>query len=129
MQNKPEIVLSAADVAKIEDYIEKMANVSSQVENLEDELARANIVKHSELPTDVIAMGSQVSFRIIEVGKEFTKTLCYPHELTEYADGISIFAPVGSALIGLTKGQTIEWPLNGTVRSVEIIAVNQAQPK
>ncbi|MDT7526528.1 nucleoside diphosphate kinase regulator [Pseudidiomarina sp. GXY010] len=126
MQNKPDIILSAADVATIERYIEKMPHANEQVLALENELARAKVVKHQDLPSDVIAMGSRVTFRIAELNKEFSKTLCYPEQLANHEDGISIFAPVGSALIGLRVGQSIDWPLNGSVRHVEIIAVSPA---
>ncbi|MFD2023803.1 GreA/GreB family elongation factor [Pseudocitrobacter faecalis] len=40
------------------------------------------------------------------------KNLVYPNEVKSN-DDISIFAPVGSALLGLAAGQTLTWPMPG----------------
>ena len=53
-------------------------------------------------------MNSRVRFRLLESGKEFEKTLVYPADLAKTEDAISIFAPIGSALIGVRVGETIE---------------------
>tara|TARA_R110002167_G_scaffold336524_1_gene543911 strand:+ start:344 stop:538 length:195 start_codon:yes stop_codon:yes gene_type:complete len=40
-------------------------------------------------------------------------TLAYPKDLDSSGKKISILAPVGSALLGLSKGDQIEWPKPG----------------
>lgn len=121
--SQPDILLSSADVNKIEMWIEKSNLKREVVDALETELARAVIVKHAELPADRVAMGARVTFRLQEAQQTFSKTLCFPDELDKHSDGISIFAPVGSALIGLKVGQSIEWPGQRGVQHVEIIDV------
>lgn len=65
-----------------------------------------------------------VRFAIILGGKEFELTLCYPNEIDGNANKVSILAPVGSAILGLTVGQEIEWPApGGATVKVRIIAV------
>lgn len=123
MSTQPDIILSSYDVNGIESLIEKLKLPANIVDALETELARASIVKRLELPADRVAMGSKVTFKITELDKTFSKTLCYPQDLASYEDGISIFAPVGSALIGLAVGQSIEWPGQRGVQHVEIIDV------
>lgn len=127
MSTQPEIILSSYDVNGIERLIEKSKLPAEIIDALETELARATIVKHAELPSDRVAMGSRVTFKIIELDKTFSKTLCYPQDLTSHEDGISIFAPVGSALIGLAVGQSIEWPGQRGVQHVEIIDVQHQE--
>lgn len=121
--SQPDILLSSADVNRIEMWIEKSNLKREVVDALETELARAVIVKHAELPADRVAMGARVTFRLQEAQQTFSKTLCFPDELAQHSDGISIFAPVGSALIGLKVGQSIEWPGQRGVQHVEIIDV------
>lgn len=123
MSTQPEIILSSYDINGIERLIEKSKLPAEIVDALETELARATIVKHAELPSDRVAMGSRVTFKIIELDKTFSKTLCYPQDLPAHEDGLSIFAPVGSALIGLAVGQSIEWPGQRGMQHVEIIDV------
>src|SRR5690554_6871982 len=103
--------MSELDVLRIEKLIEKTPGLSKQVAHLESELARAKLVKPQEIPADIVTMNSRVRFRITESGKEFEKTLVYPADLAKTEDAISIFAPIGSALIGVRVGETIEWPM------------------
>jgi len=45
--------------------------------------------------------------------KHYTLTLVYPKDADADAGRISVLAPVGSALLGLRVGQTIDWPGQG----------------
>lgn len=120
---QPELIMSELDVLRIESLIEKTPALGKQVAHLESELARATVVKPQEIPADVVTMNSRVRFRLIESGKEFEKTLVYPADLAKTEDAISIFAPVGSALIGVRVGETIEWPMQSGLAHVEVIEI------
>lgn len=91
---------------------------------LEEELERANIVSDEELPTDVVSMNSTVKFLDLETEKESIVQLVFPQDANMVENKISILTPVGSALIGLRAGQTINWPFpNGKVKQLKVIAV------
>ena len=47
---------------------------------------------------------------MVETGKEFCLTLVYPRDMDGSADKLAIFAPVGSALLGLSVGDELAWP-------------------
>ncbi|MCY1496523.1 Regulator of nucleoside diphosphate kinase [compost metagenome] len=65
-----------------------------------------------EVPAGVVTMNSRVHCRDDNSGKEYHLTLVYPeHAGTEGT--VSILAPVGSALLGLSVGQHIDWPAPG----------------
>ena len=80
---------------------------------LEAELGRATIVEPKDMPSTVVTMNSTVNFIVESTKEEFTKTLVYPKNADASADKISILAPVGSALLGLSQGDEIEWPKPG----------------
>lgn len=120
---QPELIMSELDVLRIEKLIEKTPGLSKQVAHLESELARAKLVKPQEVPADIVTMNSRVRFRITESGKEFEKTLVYPADLAKTEDAISIFAPIGSALIGVRVGETIEWPMQTGAAHVEVVEI------
>ena len=42
-------------------------------------------------------------------GERHTLTLVYPHESNVDTGHVSVLAPVGSALLGLSIGQSIDW--------------------
>ncbi|WP_351012033.1 GreA/GreB family elongation factor, partial [Shewanella sp. S1-58-MNA-CIBAN-0166] len=73
----------------------------------------ANIVEPHEVPSTVVTMNSTVNFVVESTGEEFTLTLVYPKNIDSSGNKISILAPVGSALLGLSQGDQIEWPKPG----------------
>jgi regulator of nucleoside diphosphate kinase len=58
-------------------------------------------------------MNSKVRFEVESSREEFCLTLVYPKDTDASGEKISIFAPVGSALLGLRQGDQIEWPKPG----------------
>ncbi|MCK8096523.1 MULTISPECIES: GreA/GreB family elongation factor [Pseudoalteromonas] len=123
MENKPEIFISLTDLAEIENQLESKKLPIEIANALEDEIVRATILPNKEMPNDVVALGSKAVFKVIETNRSFTKTLCLPKDINKYEDGISIFAPIGSAIIGLSTGQKIQWKVQGVMQTVEVIEV------
>jgi len=111
---RPEITVSTADLDRLEGLLgELRAGAPEIADGLRSELDRARIVEPDEVPKDVVTMNSTVRFVDEESGKEFERTLCYPGEATGGVDKVSILAPLGSALLGLSVGQRIDWPVPG----------------
>ncbi len=121
----PPITISSLDLERLYTLLDKLpASHYANAIALENELIRANVLEPYEMPPDVVTMRSVVRFAIIPGGKEFELTLCYPNEIDDNANKVSILAPVGSAILGLTVGQEIEWPApGGATVKVRIIAV------
>ncbi len=114
VNKKPKIIISSLDAGRLDALLDALpAGSFPGKEDLEAELARAEIVEPSQIPASVITMNSTVRFRVESSSQEFTLTLVYPKDMDASSDKISILAPVGSALIGLTVGDTIEWPKPG----------------
>lgn len=114
MDTRPHIVISSLDAERLEALLDSLPQDSFPgKEELESELARAEIVEPNEVPSTVITMNSTVRFRVESSSQEFTLTLVYPQDMDSSSDKISILAPVGSALIGLSVGDSIEWPKPG----------------
>ncbi len=111
---KPTIVVSSLDLQRIESLLKSLPDQDFPGrDDLEAELARADIVDPAKMPPDVVTMNSTVKFRIESSSKEFHLTLVYPSDVDTSGGTISILAPVGSALLGLSRGDVIEWPKPG----------------
>ena len=126
LNTKPEIIISSLDADRLYALMELLpANSFAGEKELEAELGRANIVEPHEVPATVVTMNSTVNFVVESTGEEFTLTLVYPKNIDSSGDKISILAPVGSALLGLSQGDQIEWPKPGgglvTVTIKEVI--------
>jgi regulator of nucleoside diphosphate kinase len=114
MTAKPNIVLSSLDADRLTRLLESISDQTFPGrEDLEAELARARVVDPKEVPPTVVTMNSTVRFRIQSSSQEFFLTLVYPKDVDPKGGTISVLAPVGSALLGLSKGDEIEWPKPG----------------
>ena len=126
MSRKPHLILSSLDVDRLEAMLENMPpSAFPGKADLEAEIARADIVEPGDIPPDVVTMNSTVTFDIAESGKQFQLTLVYPKDLDDGTEKVSVYAPVGSALLGLSVGDELAWPGPGgkamTVRVKEIL--------
>lgn len=122
MNKKPKLIISSLDADRLYDLMESLpAGSFAGEKELEAELGRATIVEPKDIPSTVVTMNSTVNFIVESTQEEFTLTLVYPKNIDDSGDKISIFAPVGSALLGLSQGDEIEWPKpNGGIIKVKI---------
>ncbi|EGQ7876781.1 TPA: nucleoside diphosphate kinase regulator [Vibrio parahaemolyticus] len=123
MPENNSIYISSLDMNRITALLDKMPNIAAELVELEAELDRATVLEPEEMPSNVVTMNSTVEFKFAGEERTMTKTLVYPSELKS-SDDISIFAPVGSALIGLSVGQKLDWPMpNKQVKTIEIVDI------
>ena len=114
MENQAPITLSRLDVERIESLLENPAlHDLPAAERLRAEFDRAEIVEPRDMPDDVVSMNSSADCVDQSSGKHHTLTLVYPKDADADAGRISVLAPVGSALLGLRVGQSIDWPGHG----------------
>ncbi len=114
MNIRPKIVVSSLDAERLEKLLDTLPKGAFPGKNeLEGELARADVVEPKEIPPTVVTMNSTVRFRVASSAEEFSLTLVYPKDADGSSQKISILAPVGSALLGLSQGDEIEWPKPG----------------
>jgi regulator of nucleoside diphosphate kinase len=109
MADLPQIYLTQNDLDRLLQLVE--AQPGKQFEKLEGELVRAKVVPRDKIPKDVVTMNSRVIFENETTGERREVTLVYPGNADIDAGRISILVPVGTALLGLRVGQSIDWEL------------------
>lgn len=120
MNTQPQILVSALDLERLEQLLDKPENQGFPgSEALRQELNRAEVIEPNQIPPTVVTMNSRVRFQTTPDKPEFELTLVYPRDANGDADRVSVLAPVGSALLGLSVGQSIEWPIPGG-RSIQV---------
>jgi len=106
----PSIVLSKRDAARLDAMLESPQwQKAPTADSLLTELARAEVVDDADMPADVVGMHSRVECVDESSGASHVLTLVYPQEADADAGKVSILAPVGAALLGLSVGQSIDW--------------------
>ena len=114
MTSLPHIIVSRLDLARLQALLRSSsADAQPQLDSLRVELDRAEVVEDDAMPPTVATMGSTIRFVIEPMGKQFELTLSYPEDVRGDPRRISVLAPVGSALLGLSVGQTIDWQAPG----------------
>lgn len=104
----PSLCITQDDLERLSHLLEGQ---SGRFARLEGELARATVVPRGEIPRDVVTMNSRVVFENETTGERRELTLVYPRDADIDAGKISVLVPVGTALLGLRVGQSIDWEL------------------
>jgi len=111
MDSLPQIYLTQNDMDQLLKLVE--AQPGKRFDKLESELVRANVVSREKIPRDVVTMNSRVVFENETTRERREITLVYPGRADINAGRVSVLVPVGTALLGLCVGQSIDWELPG----------------
>ncbi|ADJ28588.1 nucleoside diphosphate kinase regulator [Nitrosococcus watsonii] len=88
---------------------------------LAEELDRATVIPRERVPDRVVTMHSRLIYLDENTGERREVELVYPEEANMRAGKISVLAPVGSALLGLSVGESIDWKFpSGEVRRLSV---------
>ena len=119
---EPRIVVTSSDMERLRTLIDTTAG--DKADALDAELTRAVVVEPTEVPPDVVTMNSRVVYRDEESNETREVTLSYPKDASLEQGRVSVLAPVGAALLGLSVGQEIEWLVpGGRHKRLRILAV------
>lgn len=112
--------ISFGDISENAEYDEaknEQAKVEERILKLENMLRKAKIIKEEDIEADVVTVGSIVKVMDYDFDEEMEYTIVGSAEADPYDNKISNESPVGSALIGMKKGDDIEVSVpDGTAR-------------
>ena len=91
---------------------------------LAHELARAALVPPAEIRAQTMTMRSVARFRLNDTGAVCEAMLVYPGEASLSDGKLSVLAPVGTALLGLSQGQVMPYvTADGSVKTLTLLDV------
>lgn len=110
------IILKKQDYDLLVKYIfsrlTPLSNDNRNAEQLYEELKNAVIVEgDGHIPEDVIRLNSLVEVEEKQTGRQLTFRIVLPSEANLAKQRLSVFAPLGIALMGYRKGQWVNWEL------------------
>ena len=118
-RNDESLPNSADLIVSVDDYVRLRALVADHA--LAEELELAIVVPSDRIPKDVVTMNSRLIYVDENTGQTREVELVYPNEADPVAGRISVLAPVGCALLGLSAGQSIDWNLpSGQVHRLRV---------
>jgi regulator of nucleoside diphosphate kinase len=125
--NDDNIIMTAADHAELSSVVALTGKVSSRMKFemrlLENELKRAQIVEAEDLPRDVITMNSRFELVDLETKERMQFTLVLPRDANIDEGKISVFAPLGTAMLGYRVGDELQWHVPHGIRLLKVVDV------
>jgi len=107
---------------------EKQSFIEGRLAELEDKLARADIIDVSKLGGSSVKFGATVSIIDVETEKESTYKIVGEDEADVSLGMVSITSPIARALIGKEEGDEAEVAAPGGARAYEISSVTYKWP-
>ena len=116
-----DITITDFDLRRLLPVIDQHDSAASEA--LETELHRANVVAQRAVPPDVVTMNSQVVYEDVATFEKRTVHVVYPKDADARRGLISVLAPIGTALLGLRVGQSIEWQVPMGTKRIRVLEV------
>jgi transcription elongation factor GreA len=102
---------------------EKQGMVEARINEIEDKLARAEVIDPSSFTGDKVRFGAFVTVEEVETGKVLDYRIVGPDEAVLEKGTISVTSPVARALIGREPGDEVTVNAPGGKKSYEITKV------
>jgi transcription elongation factor GreA len=102
---------------------ERQGLIEARISQLEDKLARAEIIDPSQYSGDTVRFGARVTLEDVETGRVVEYRIVGPDEADLEKGTISVTSPVARALIGREVGDEVTVTVPGGKRRYEITKV------
>ena len=122
------VALGFGDLSENSEYDEaKNAQAANEtkIAELENKLRYAKIIDESEIDTKTVQVGNTVKVLDIEFDEEVSYTIVGSTEVNLAENKISNESPIGKALIGAKKNQTVEVQAPAGVMKYKILAITK----
>lgn len=108
---KIKVALSFGDLSENSEYDEaksEQGKLESRINEIEAILQNYKLIDESELSSDIVNRASRIVIRDMELKEDFTYQIVGPQQADPIKGRISDESPVGKALLGHKKGDTVE---------------------
>lgn len=105
---------------------EKQSHIEGRILDIEDQLARADVIDTSKLSGERVKFGAYVTLFDIDTDREISYRIVGPSEASTDKGTISVTSPVAKAIIGRMAGDEVQVHAPGGVKRYEISSVKWA---
>jgi regulator of nucleoside diphosphate kinase len=77
--------------------------------HLHNELIKAEMVPQERIPGNIVTMNSRVFLKETSSKREAELTITYPQDSNNLKRKVSVFSPIGAALLGKQVGDITSW--------------------
>ena len=103
---------------------ERQSFVEGRVKELENKLARAEVIDPSKLAGDRVAFGATITLSNVDSGEEVKYRILGADEADLAKGSISITSPLARSLIGKQVGDEVKMRMPGGERTYEVLDIS-----
>lgn len=126
---KIKVALGYGDLSENSEYDEAkndQAFTEGRIIQLENMLKNAEVVDESEIPSDIVSVGSKVKVKDYDFDEEVVYTIVGSAEADPMEFKISNESPVGAGLLGKKVGDVVEITIPDGVSKFEILEIKRS---
>jgi transcription elongation factor GreA len=97
-----------AENSEYDDAKNEQAMLEHRIATLEDRLANSRVIEAAEITTDVVGVGTTVRLKDLDANETVEYFIVGSAEANPAEHKLSNESPVGKAIIGRKKGETVE---------------------
>lgn len=122
--NDQTLYITKPDHDRLKNYLSSSGAVNSRdranLQMLDAELSKARIVDPRKVPPGVVTMNSRVRVKDIDTKEEVLVTLVFPDDADMDNGKLSVLSPIGTAILGYSLGDVVEWKVPSRMRRILI---------
>lgn len=119
------MILTEEDFRMLKQFAEQWPSPGKENEmTLSYELNRATVVAENKLPNGSVRLNSTVKVKELTSNREMEFSIVMPAMANIAEKKISVVTPMGAALIGLCKGEKVQWKMPAGIKHFEILDVD-----
>jgi transcription elongation factor GreA len=126
---KIKVALSFGDLSENSEYDEaknEQAFLEGRILQLENKLKNTSVVDESEIPADIVGVGSVVKVKDYNFNEDVEYFIVGSAEADPLENKISNESPVGSGLLGKKVGDIVEISVPDGISKYEILGIRRA---
>jgi regulator of nucleoside diphosphate kinase len=119
----PNIIITDNDFDRLSELVRSpryRVTHFATLSDLKNELSRGKVVSWRKVPRGAVTMRSQVRVRDLDTEETEVYALVYPEEADINQGKLSVLAPLGTALLGMRVGQTVEVRVPAGIRRLKV---------
>ncbi|HLV09205.1 MAG TPA: transcription elongation factor GreA [Halanaerobiales bacterium] len=113
--------------SEYDDAKNEQAFIEGRIKEIEIMLRNARIVRDDEITGDTVTLGTVVKLREEETGEEFAYTIVGSAEADPLNFKISNESPIGKAIIGHKKSDTVQVEVPSGLMKYKILSIEKAK--
>ena len=124
--------ISYGDISENAEYDSaknEQAELEERIHELEEMLRKAKIVSEEEMKGDKVNIGLKVTVKDIDTGDKEVFSIVGATESDPFSGKISTESPVGKALIGKKKGETVAIEIPDGIVNYKIMKIEKEEKK